>query len=111
VDNFSSRLSDAVARAGMTQQGFAERMGVSVPTAYRWMSGGMVPRKTMLFDMAKLLNVTPEWLQTGNAESVPVDADSDLSKISTERLMAELMERLSKAGLTLKVVSKEIASP
>lgn len=76
---FGDRLSGAREEAGMTQEEFAERLGVKVKTLKSWEDDLSEPRANKLSMMAGMLNVSLSWLLTGEGEG-PVDPEvGDLS--------------------------------
>lgn len=60
--SLSQRITQARLKAGITQAELARRMNISRASVSIWESGGNVSQENIL-RLAKLLRVTPEWLQ------------------------------------------------
>ncbi|MDM0072266.1 hypothetical protein [Variovorax sp. J31P207] len=74
AESFSERLRVAMAKRGYKEFGataLAEALtpvfpsGLSVQTTHNWASGKSVPRADRIALIAKLLDVSPHWLQHG----------------------------------------------
>lgn len=65
VDNFSSRLSQAISSSGLKQKELAKMVGVAEITLSRYKSGAQSPNNATLNMLASVLNVSPAWLSTG----------------------------------------------
>lgn len=59
------RIAEARAQAGLNQSQLADRLGLSPQSIQQWEYGKTSPRIKRIEEIAKLLNVTPEWLQFG----------------------------------------------
>lgn len=66
MDNFSSRLADAVQNSGLNRSEFAKRSGVGVAALGKWLSGKLMPKSAQLLSLAKTAGVSMEWLLTGH---------------------------------------------
>lgn len=60
-DNFSARLSIAIARSGNPKGDLAAHCGVALSTVSRWLSGTQ-PKPATLVKIAEFLSVDPLWL-------------------------------------------------
>jgi len=67
--HFSSRLAEAVERDGRTKTAIAQGMNVHPPALSRWL-GGVIPDPENLSKLAKALNVSVQWLLTGDGNSL-----------------------------------------
>ena|ERR1035437_3206207 len=68
MQNFSTRLADAIARSGKSKGSLAAHCGVALSTVSRWI-GGMPPKAEMMERIACFLGVDAKWLLTGLKES------------------------------------------
>jgi phage repressor protein C with HTH and peptisase S24 domain len=64
-DSFAKRLEAELVRYGITQISVANRLGISQGTVSGWFNRGYVPQPRILFDLADMLGVRPEWLLEG----------------------------------------------
>lgn len=62
-----SRIRKARCSFGITQEEFAERIGVNVGSVIRWESGSSKPSR-FLEQIAKALDVSTDWLLTGEED-------------------------------------------
>lgn len=77
---FSDRMKFAMNRAGHTQGSLAKAVGMAQSSVWKLTSGDAKGSRRIV-EIARVLNVRPEWL----AEGVdPMDVDPPLSKDSTE---------------------------
>lgn len=65
LDDFSSRLTWAISSSELKQKELAKIVGVAEITISRYKSGVQMPNKATLNMLASVLNVSPEWLSTG----------------------------------------------
>lgn len=69
------RIRDARIARGMSQADLARRLDVSATAVWNWEMNGAQPRPTMLAAVAVALEVTENYLRTGQAgDSVPRSA-------------------------------------
>ena len=64
MQNFSSRLAEAIAKSGKSKGGLAASVGVALSTVSRWL-GGTVPKAETIARIAAVLSVDAKWLLTG----------------------------------------------
>lgn len=77
---FAERLAAARKNKGMTQSDVAERLGVSFQAVSLWERGETTPEIDKLEDLAKLYQISLDWLLTGKQEErVYVDFQEVLS--------------------------------
>lgn len=67
-DVFSKNLRRYFEQSGMTQSGFAKKLGVGTTSIYNWLSGVKTPRMDKVDAMCKLLGVHREDLITDNTK-------------------------------------------
>lgn len=81
-------------RRGWAQEDLARRAGVSRTTVSE-LEGGHSRATTRLLDIAKALNVTPQWLETGKGpkEPVPAPENTYISAESLEDLARKLVDK------------------
>lgn len=72
--NLGRRLEKLRADVGMSQEQFADAVGVSRQTAYRWESGGADPKPENISAICKVLGVTRDELysDTFGGDIVPL---------------------------------------
>lgn len=68
LGSFASRLKEATTDAGLTMGAVSQKVGVARSSASAWYNGQNAPAHVKLLDIAKVLNVTPEWLLFGIGE-------------------------------------------
>lgn len=68
LSSFASRLKEATTDAGLTMGAVSQKVGVARSSASAWYNGQNAPAHVKLLDLAKILNVTPEWLLFGIGE-------------------------------------------
>ena len=78
--NLAERLKQARINKGLTQKSLADLIGVS-QAAIQKIETGKAANTTRLVDLAKALNVRPEWLSGGNG---PMGDDSSLQEPEPE---------------------------
>lgn len=82
MKKLNERITYARTKAGFSKAYIARSVGVSSPTVTDWESGKI---KTIeagnLLKLAQVLNVDPEWLQTGKESRNRVDAPVDISAL------------------------------
>lgn len=59
------RIAEARALAGLNQSQLADKLGISPQSVQQWELGKTTPRGKRMAEIAKVLVVTPEWLQFG----------------------------------------------
>jgi SOS-response transcriptional repressor LexA len=64
-DSFARRLETELNRLGITQLAIANSLDVSPGTVSGWFNRGYIPQPRILFDLADMLGVRPEWLLEG----------------------------------------------
>lgn len=65
----AERLKDARNRAGISQQGLGKAVGVT-QAAIQKLESGQAKSSTKLIDIARFLQVSPEWLLHGDSDSI-----------------------------------------
>ena len=75
MNSFGDRLRIALSAAGMKPPDLVKRLGLTRAAVKYWLDGKTKHiRPEHLFPLAKLLNVSPEWLSTGAGEK-PSDTE------------------------------------
>ena len=85
---FSERLKDLRKQTGLTQVDVAEKLGISQPAYASWERGVKKPTQENLVKIAKILNVSVDYL-VGNSEEKSDELDN-----------IELLFRMNSKGLT-----------
>jgi transcriptional regulator with XRE-family HTH domain len=77
---FAKRLNQACDHAGIAEVGrrsrFASEFGVSRESVRKWLMGESIPETKRIGLLAKWLDVSGEWLLTGNGEMINRVADA-----------------------------------
>lgn len=96
---FGDRLAAAREAARLTQEDFARRLGVRLPTVVGWEDDVAEPRANKLQMMAGMLNVSIMWLLTGNGDGVdpPSEGGTDNPGPALD-LLAELRQLRAEMG-------------
>ena len=78
MNTLADRLTNAIARAGITKAELARRVGISAPSINGWFSGkAKFLRGENLLAAAKALDVDEAWLATGKGTMVPTGRAED----------------------------------
>ncbi len=112
---YGDRIAGAREQAGMSQEEFAERLGVKLETLKAWEEDLSEPRGNKLPRMAGLLNVSLSWLLVGEGEgpeTPALDMEQSAVELITEvesirSQIAMTAERLERLETALRVVLKE----
>ncbi len=96
---FSARLVDA--RRCMSREKFARLLEVPKSTLGNWERGRTFPPPEMLIKMAKVLNVSLDWLIAGCGERRPVMACGESQPWSAPRLDEELHGHIVEGVMTV----------
>ncbi|HCI6019566.1 TPA: helix-turn-helix domain-containing protein [Klebsiella quasipneumoniae subsp. quasipneumoniae] len=78
MKTLSERLEIAMKAGGFSQASLAEAAGVSQPTVWK-IASGKTQSSAKIVDLAKALNVRPEWLANGQGE---MRLDEEISNVS-----------------------------
>lgn len=68
MEIFSDRLKIAIKKAGYSRSEFAEKSGVGTSVLTKWLSGKLTPKSNQLLRLARVADVSMEWLLTGETE-------------------------------------------
>jgi len=100
---FSQRLKELRQKLGLSQQAFADRLGLSTKTIVRYEQGQSNPTEKTLRLIEQTFNVNPEWLRHGKGEmfkekkGIPeADALSELFK-AMEKLEGKVPRAIKRA--------------
>ncbi len=104
---FSTRVRELRKKAGLNMIDLAEKLGVSKSRVNMWENNGTVPRMDVLIQLAKLFDVSTDYL-LGNDDERNVSQNN--SRLSTlQRNLGKLSEAdLEKAEGMLKAVFMDI---
>ena len=72
----SANIRQLRKKAGLTQIELAEKLGVSIATLRRWEAGETAPNGTRIFELAELLEVSPDEIVASTENSARVQAMS-----------------------------------
>lgn len=87
MDSVFERIKIVRKSVGLTQQAFAEKLGLKQNTVATYEMGKTSPSERTLADICRVFNVDPVWLETGEGEMFRAETvDSELT-----RLVGELM--------------------
>ena len=79
-------------KAGLSQEAFAEKLGVSRQSVSKWKTGDSVPELSKIPVIAKIFNVTADWLLS---EDVSVDSKNEAEDIQKEKRAQQIKEEFS----------------
>ncbi|HDL1190981.1 TPA: helix-turn-helix domain-containing protein [Mannheimia haemolytica] len=68
MDTLASRLKIVLDQKGLTQEKFAEQIGVSQPSVFKILNG-QTRNPTRIYEIANVLDVDVNWLKTGKGEA------------------------------------------
>lgn len=89
---FGDRLAGAREQAGMTQSDLAKRLGVKLSTLRSWEDDFSEPRANKLSMMAGLLNVSLQWLLSGEGEGIGAPTDAQVVPSDIQQLLLEIRD-------------------
>ncbi|MCF8118353.1 MAG: helix-turn-helix domain-containing protein [Desulfarculaceae bacterium] len=97
---FSARLKGLLKNHGITQKALAEELGVRTATINNYCKGGRVPEWNILVEIARLLNVSCDWLLTGQGPTGSAPKVFGLSAVNKEerRLLEDALQVLKAEG-------------
>lgn len=95
MNTLAERLKHYRREAGLTQQAIAAAVGIKQPS-YHALESGKVDRSAYIAQIAKLLNVDPYWLVTGEGDA-KVASSSELDALKTE--LADLQNAVEADGV------------
>ena len=79
------RIIFARERSGMKQHQIADRLGLTQQAIQSWERGKSSPRLQKMRKLAEVLNVSEEWLSTGNGSfKMPVKSSANEEQIDSE---------------------------
>lgn len=76
MQNFSTRLAEAIAKSGKSKGALAANAGVALSTVSRWL-GGTIPKADTLGVAAQFLGVSAKWLLTGEGQEMSVTSKEE----------------------------------
>lgn len=99
---FPDRLKAALKRAGLNQDGFAEKLGAGQSTVNAWLRGRSLPEGKYLVQMPRMLGVSGHWLLTGEP---PETVSGQGGELAVAAVKEELRRRV------LEAVEAALAAP
>lgn len=103
-----NRIKAIRKNAGMTQQQFADRIGVSRNTVATYETSVRIPIDAIIVSICREFGVNESWLRTGNGEMyVDIEPDLELSKWFGRLLREEDSSFKKKFMLALSRLSEE----
>ncbi|PXW80757.1 Xre family transcriptional regulator [Ruegeria sp. P4] len=113
---FGDRVAAARESAGMTQGQLARRMGVKKTTLIGWEQDLSEPRANKLSMLSGLLNVSMNWLLTGEGDDLSAPSEDtlgeDMAAIARElrSLREDLRQQAERAGRLEKTLRRLVAT-
>lgn len=99
------RLKQLRKALNLTQQEFADRLGIKRNTVAQYEIGRNEPIDAVIISICREFNVNEEWLRTGEGEMfLPVEQDIDIEKLA--RLLAREEDSSFKKQFVSMFVSK-----
>lgn len=83
MTTLAERLKLARSKAGLSQSKVAEAVGISQPT-YQALESGKVQKTSYMMEIANALQVSPNWLATGQGEMVAPARESQIDENNTQ---------------------------
>ena len=81
----NDRIAQVRKQAGLTQEKFAEKIGLTRNFVWMIEKGDRVPSDRTITDICREFRVSETWLRTGEGEMfIPMDADEELARVLTE---------------------------
>jgi transcriptional regulator with XRE-family HTH domain len=74
MDTFADRLVWALAQRDLTQEEFADILGLAQQTVSGWVLGKHEPKRAMAVMTALMLGISPAWLIAGRGKAAFADA-------------------------------------
>lgn len=96
-----TRIAEARAAAGQTQEDIANRLGVKVSTIDKWERGAASPRSNRLASLAGVLGVSVSWLMVGYGNEPTSTDDLDEMKVALGRVQAQLTDTLNEVEVLM----------
>lgn len=92
----NDRIAQVRKQAGLTQEKFAEKIGLTRNFVWMIEKGDRVPSDRTITDICREFRVSETWLRTGEGEMfLPVDADEELAQVLAEIKLSD--DKLIKA--------------
>lgn len=81
MSGVSDRIDAIIRESGLSVRGFADELGVSNVTVYKWKNGSATPKGQQLEKLCQFAKVPPSWILYGDgttphAQSIAVDDDT-----------------------------------
>ena len=94
TSDFANRLGAELQRFNITQLAVAQRLGISPGTVSGWFNRGYTPQPRILFDLAEMLGVRPEWLLEGREPKLNEFSQSVGEQVIKTLPTVEVKERI-----------------
>ncbi|MBC8949340.1 MULTISPECIES: XRE family transcriptional regulator [Xenorhabdus] len=112
TNSLSERLKLARTMAGMSQKNLGNAVGIS-QAAIQKIEAGLSQTSTKLIEIAKILNVSPDWLSTGDGDINQLSQNNEsikqfASETSTPTYTVKLLDIQASAGVGIMVNSEFI---
>lgn len=92
----NDRIAQVRKQAGLTQEKFAEKIGLTRNFVWMIEKGDRVPSDRTIADICREFRVSETWLRTGDGEMfLPMDADEELAQVLAEIKLSD--DKLIKA--------------
>lgn len=92
----NDRIAQVRKQAGLTQEKFAEKIGLTRNFVWMIEKGDRVPSDRTIADICREFRVSETWLRTGEGEMfLPMDADEELAQVMAEIKLSD--DKLIKA--------------
>ncbi|MBU2962504.1 helix-turn-helix domain-containing protein [Citreicella sp. C3M06] len=116
---FGDRVAAARESAGMTQEALARRLDVKLKSLQGWENDVAEPRAARLSQLAGLLDVSVNWLLSGEGDGVPAPDGADVlpqdlreALLDIRELRAQMktsQDRLARLEKSLRQILKDTA--
>lgn len=86
----NERLKELRKTLGLTQQKFADKIGVKRNSLANYETGRNTPIEAIIFSICREFNVNEEWLRNGTGDMfLPLDRNTDITKLTNQLLNEE----------------------
>ena len=97
METLAQRLKFVMDEQGISQNALARMIGVTQPSIKKVLDGNTLNPKNIL-EIAKALNVSPEWLKTGKGDTPDFSEEVEDEEENGHLVRVEVLEVYASAG-------------
>ena len=94
---------------GLSQEAFAEALGVSRQSVSKWESGDVLPDSDKIILMSELFGVTTDYLLKENADEAEPEQQTESAEISEEKRTEKMKKKEKKKLKSLRIIAAVLA--